>query len=126
MRTPTPARPVCFRIPFWAALALAVALLALALAMQPAAASPADEGERLVEENCVDCHAVSEETYSGPLPTVYEIAGKSRYWTPTRFEAWLSSAHGPMPKFGLTSQDIYNLMQYLERLRSESTLQPAF
>jgi mono/diheme cytochrome c family protein len=96
------------------------------MALSAAAASPADEGAALAEEKCVRCHAAEEIGYSGPVPSLHEIAGRSRYWTPTRFEAWLSSAHGPMPEFRVTSQDIYNLMRYLERLRSDATLRPGF
>ena len=31
-----------------------------------------------------------------------------------------------MPQFRMTSQDIYNLMQYLERLRGDANLAPNF
>ncbi len=113
----------------WRLLALLLVsglLAACLLTVAPAFAAPADEGETLATEKCSDCHAVTSESYAGPLPTLYEIAAESRYWTPTRFEAWLSSSHGPMPEFRLTSQDIYNLMQYLERLRSEANLEPGF
>ncbi|WP_119165125.1 c-type cytochrome [Algihabitans albus] len=104
------------------------ASLAAILLMAPGAAlaSPADEGEALALENCAKCHEVSGESFGGPRPTLYEIAGHSRYWTPTRFDAWLSTTHGPMPQFRMTSQDIYNLMQYLERLRSDANLAPSF
>jgi cytochrome c2 len=104
---------------------LLLAVLVLTLA-RPAFGGPADEGRELVQEKCQSCHEITSDSYGGPRPTMYEIAGQSRYWTPTRFEAWLSSAHGPMPEFRVTSQDIYNLMQYLERLRSDSGLDPAF
>ena len=40
----------------------------------------ADEGETLATEKCSDCHAVTSESYAGPLPTLYEIAAESRYW----------------------------------------------
>lgn len=105
---------------------LALAALLAVCTVAPASASPADEGRELVQQKCVGCHEIASSSYGGPRPTMYEIAGQSRYWTPTRFEAWLSSAHGPMPEFRVTSQDIYNLMQYLERLRSDSALEPAF
>ena len=102
--------------------------LAVLLLVSPGAvlASPADEGELLAEENCAACHQVTGDSFGGPRPTLYEIAGRSRYWTPTRFDAWLSTTHGPMPQFRMTSQDIYNLMQYLERLRSDANLAPSF
>jgi mono/diheme cytochrome c family protein len=103
---------------------VAAALLALAAVAAPAAASPADAGRELVEEKCVTCHEVDAGTYAGPTPSLVEIAGTSRYWTPTRFEAWLSSSHGPMPQFRVTSQDIYNLMHYLERLRTDAAMAP--
>ena len=89
-------------------------------------ASPADEGEALAQEKCTDCHEAAGGSFGGARPTLYEIAGRSRYWTPTRFDAWLSTSHGPMPQFRMTSQDIYNLMQYLERLRSDANLAPNF
>lgn len=89
-------------------------------------ASPADEGEALAEEKCTDCHEATGDSFGGARPTLYEIAGRSRYWTPTRFDAWLSTSHGPMPQFRMTSQDIYHLMQYLERLRSDANLAPNF
>ena len=104
-------------------LILVTTLLCLA---EAGLASPADEGEALAEEKCGDCHEAIGDSFAGARPTLYEIAGRSRYWTPTRFDAWLSTSHGPMPQFRMTSQDIYNLMQYLERLRGDANLAPNF
>lgn len=101
---------------FWASLPLFPAALGDEIA----------EGRALVAEHCQRCHAAPEAPYSTTAaPTLREMA-QAADWSTLRFQAWLAADHPPMPRFILTSSEVYALRSYLSSMKSDSLLHPAF
>lgn len=84
------------------------------------------EGQALVAEHCLRCHAGPDAPYSTTAaPTLREMA-QAADWSTLRFQAWLAADHPPMPQFILTSSEVYALRSYLSSMKSDSLLHPAF
>lgn len=84
------------------------------------------EGRALVAEHCLRCHAGPDAAYSTTAaPTLREMA-QAADWSTLRFQAWLAADHPPMPRFILTSSEVYALRSYLSSMKSDSLLHPAF
>ena len=92
----------------------------------PAKGDEVSEGQAIAAQYCLRCHAAPDAPYSTTAaPTLREMA-QTTDWSTLRFEAWLATDHPPMPRFALTSGEIYALRSYLSSVKSDSLLTPAF
>ncbi|WP_420346720.1 c-type cytochrome [Pelagibius sp.] len=92
----------------------------------PAKGDEIAEGQAIAAQYCLRCHAAPDAPYSTTAaPTLREMA-QAADWSTLRFEAWLAADHPPMPRFILTSGEIYALRSYLSSVKSDSLLSPAF
>ena len=92
----------------------------------PAKGDEITEGQAIAAQYCLRCHAAPDAPYSTTAaPTLREMAQVAD-WSTLRFEAWLAADHPPMPRFILTSGEIYALRSYLSSVKSDSLLSPAF
>jgi cytochrome c len=78
-------------------------------------------GQRIIETTCAQCHAIGK-TGTSPNPKSPPFrAIVNRYPSDTLVEALTdqtSIAHGEMPEFVLEPEDIAEMTEYLETLRS--------
>ncbi|NIA71783.1 cytochrome c [Pelagibius litoralis] len=92
----------------------------------PARGDEITEGRDLVAQYCLRCHAAPEAPYSTTAaPTLREMA-QAVDWSTLRLQAWLAADHPPMPRFNLTSAEIFALRSYLSSMKTDSLLHPAF
>ncbi len=82
-----------------------------------AAEGRALEGQKVARQWCVSCHVVeSGQVASDGAPAFSQIASDPMM-TPERLRGWLVDPHPPMPDLNLTTQEISDIVDYLESLK---------
>ncbi len=95
----------------WAALAATILL------SPTATLADADAGQRIAEQWCAQCHAVTADPAraSDAAPPFAIIAADPK-WTDGALRSWLSAPHDPMPDLSLEKAEIDSIIDYLRVL----------
>lgn len=80
----------------------------------------AEEGHRLAQQWCQQCHVTTPNATSGgdQAPT-FESVAKREGTTAKSLRAWLLDPHPPMPNLGLSEQQIQDLVSYIQSLEGD-------
>ena len=105
------------------ALTLAACLAVLAPAAAKASPASIERGRWLAQTNCASCHAVGQER-SSPDKTAPPFRNLSKAY-PTRnldeiFADGVLKNHSAMPQFGPGTEDISDLLDYLQSIQVKS------
>jgi mono/diheme cytochrome c family protein len=110
--------------------ALAAALLAGSasqpFAQEPAFQASADDGLKLAQTLCTNCHLIdgtSGSSVTVGIPSFSGIANKPGQ-TGANIERILIAPHAPMPDMKLSFPEIQNLIAYFDSLRTDKSLPP--
>jgi mono/diheme cytochrome c family protein len=94
-------------------------LFLLLLSTPALAQGDPEAGRDIVHRWCTACHVVDLEGTGAdagpPLPAV--LAGKQR--SADEIRGWLADPHPPMPNLNLSSQEIDDILAYLESLTGD-------
>jgi mono/diheme cytochrome c family protein len=116
-------------IRFGAAAAMAAVLLTAppqqAGAQEPAEPSP-EKGYRVAQRLCSNCHLIEDKpgaTLPEGVPTFRAIANRAGQ-TGQRITNTLIKPHTPMPDIRLSSEEIQDIIAYLDTLRTDASVPP--
>jgi cytochrome c len=85
-----------------------------------------DKGYDLAQKFCKSCHLVDDRadaTLPAGIPTFRGIANRPGQ-TGQRIVSVLIKPHAPMPDISLSSEEMLNIIAYLETLRIDQTIRP--
>ncbi len=95
-------------------------------AQDPAFVASADEGLKLAQTLCTNCHLIegaAGHTVTVGIPSFSGIANKPGQ-TGANIERILIAPHAPMPDMKLSHPEIQNLIAYIDNLRADKSLPP--
>ncbi len=93
---------------------------AVSFAAAPAGAASAARGKSLARQNCAGCHAVEPggQSPNAKAPTFVAIANEPSA-TPYSLHVFLQTTHATMPNFMINSDDIDDIVAYIESLKQK-------
>ncbi len=97
-----------------------------AFAQDPAFVATPDEGLKLAQTLCTNCHLIEGavgNTVTVGIPSFSGIANKPGQ-TGANIERVLIAPHAPMPDMKLSYPEIQNLIAYIDSLRADKSLPP--
>ncbi|MBL4721753.1 MAG: c-type cytochrome [Alphaproteobacteria bacterium] len=77
----------------------------------------AEDGAKLVDQWCSQCHLTKGATVTTDTAPAFINLMNDPAYTDARLQAWLTNPHPPMPKIGLTRQMIRDVIAHLSTLR---------
>jgi mono/diheme cytochrome c family protein len=81
----------------------------------------AADGQKLVQEQCIDCHPVDRPTQASQKASSLAAIANMRSTTSISLHVFLQTPHYKMPNYRLTSQEIDDVVAYILSLHSHGT-----
>lgn len=105
--------------PLRSAATLAIAAT-ISVGSAPAGAASAARGKSFVSQNCVSCHAVEPGSQSpNPKAPTFAAVANEPSATPYSLHVFLQTTHATMPNFKIGSDDIDDIVAYIESLKQK-------
>lgn len=93
---------------------VAAALAGVSLSWAPAALADPADGQRISEQWCAQCHAITADpTRASDAAPPFAVIAANPAWTDGALRSWLSAPHEPMPDLSLEKAEIDSIIEYL-------------